>query len=214
MPRKATDRTSHIGRKFGMLTLISIEGSTAVTKCDCGKTHRSSIFNLLKGSTKSCGCNRQAAIEAKKVRDLTGQRFGRLVAVRRTTHKTTNGFFWQCECDCGGYAIVALGNLTTNTRSCGCLARETIGALNRTHGQSRSRPYKAHIQRNRDAAKLQRTPAWADMEAIRIFYANCPAGKVVDHIVPLQGKRVSGLHVANNLQYLTQSENSSKKNKF
>ena len=66
----------------------------------------------------------------------------------------------------------------------------------------------------RRAAKLQRTPAWADLEAIKQFYINCPKGYAVDHIVPLQGVNVSGLHVLNNLQYLTKSENCSKGNKY
>lgn len=35
----------------------------------------------------------------------------------------------------------------------------------------------------------------------------------VDHVVPMQGESVSGLHVASNLQILTKSENSSKRNK-
>ena len=70
------------------------------------------------------------------------------------------------------------------------------------------------INAKRRAAKLQRTPAWADLEAIRQFYAGCPKGYEVDHIVPLQGVNVSGLHVLNNLQYLTKSENSSTGNGY
>ena len=64
------------------------------------------------------------------------------------------------------------------------------------------------------SAKLQRTPKWADLDKIKEVYLNCPKGLEVDHIIPLQGKEVSGLHVACNLQYLTRSENSSKSNKF
>jgi hypothetical protein len=66
----------------------------------------------------------------------------------------------------------------------------------------------------RRADKLNRTPKWADLEAIKQFYLNCPKGKVVDHIVPLRGKIISGLHVLSNLQYLTHSENSKKHNKY
>ena len=58
------------------------------------------------------------------------------------------------------------------------------------------------------------TPKWADLDAIKQFYMNCPDSMTVDHIIPLRGKNVSGLHVANNLQYLTASENSRKYNKY
>lgn len=63
-------------------------------------------------------------------------------------------------------------------------------------------------------ARLGRTPAWADKEAIKRFYAACPEGLVVDHIVPLQGKNVSGLHVHYNLQYLTPLQNFRKNNHY
>lgn len=62
--------------------------------------------------------------------------------------------------------------------------------------------------------RLQRTPKWADEDRIRQFYENCPEGFEVDHIIPLQGKLVSGLHVANNLQFLEANTNSSKGRKF
>lgn len=74
--------------------------------------------------------------------------------------------------------------------------------------------YWANMTAKHKAARLHRTPAWADLEAIRAFYSLCPENYEVDHIVPLNGKLVSGLHVANNLQYLTRSDNASKGNKF
>lgn len=64
------------------------------------------------------------------------------------------------------------------------------------------------------ASKIQRTPLWSETEAIKQFYLNCPKGMVVDHIIPLQGTEVSGLHVLENLQYLTPKENASKGNKL
>lgn len=64
------------------------------------------------------------------------------------------------------------------------------------------------------ATKLQQTPKWADLKAIEEFYKNCPEGYHVDHIIPLQGKNVRGLHVLDNLQYLPAIENFRKNNHF
>ena len=65
-----------------------------------------------------------------------------------------------------------------------------------------------------NAMKLHRIPKWADMDAIAYFYDNCPEGFEVDHIIPLQGKNISGLHVAENLQWLTILENRIKGNSW
>lgn len=65
-------------------------------------------------------------------------------------------------------------------------------------------------QANRRARKQNATPIWADTKAISEIYKNCPKGMEVDHIIPLGGKYVCGLHVENNLQYLSPDNNRSK----
>ena len=64
------------------------------------------------------------------------------------------------------------------------------------------------------AKRLKRVPAWSETKEIKEFYNNCPQGYEVDHIIPLQGKKVSGLHVIGNLQYLTIEENRLKSNRY
>lgn len=75
--------------------------------------------------------------------------------------------------------------------------------------------WKRSATAKRRAILLQAIPAWADLVKIKQYYIEAKQqGLVVDHIIPLQGKLVCGLHVENNLQLLTASENSQKHNKF
>lgn len=66
------------------------------------------------------------------------------------------------------------------------------------------------------ASKKQRTPSWANLSAIKEIYkyAKSIDGHVVDHIVPLNGKEVCGLHVEYNLRVISATENSKKSNKL
>lgn len=64
------------------------------------------------------------------------------------------------------------------------------------------------------ADRLKRYPEWANKESIKDFYKNRPKGCHVDHVIPLKGEKVSGLHVLENLQYLTAEENLKKSNKY
>lgn len=59
-----------------------------------------------------------------------------------------------------------------------------------------------------------RVPPWSQTELISEYYEKCPEGFQVDHLLPLKGELVSGLHVIENLQYLTKEDNLKKGNKF
>jgi hypothetical protein len=79
-------------------------------------------------------------------------------------------------------------------------------------------PDKNCAKSNRRRARKAHPP-WADQQAIAAVYAACPPGMVIDHIIPLTGRTVegysvSGLHIAENLQYLTPEKNLSKHNRM
>jgi hypothetical protein len=75
-------------------------------------------------------------------------------------------------------------------------------------------PEQTRVQRIKQETKRNlRIVAWTDWDKIKEFYINMPVGMTEDHIIPLQGKKVSGFHLSWNLQYLTPNQNSSKGNK-
>lgn len=94
----------------------------------------------------------------------------------------------------------------------------------KTHPEKMKESLKKYRQKNRGLVnalnakryigKIKRTPKWAELDAIKEIYIACPPDCHVDHIIPLQGELVSGLHVLGNLQYLPIKENLSKGNKF
>lgn len=59
-----------------------------------------------------------------------------------------------------------------------------------------------------------RIVAWTDWDEILEIYKKQPEGTDVDHYIPLQGKKVAGLHVSWNLQYLPKHDNRVKHNKI
>jgi len=86
--------------------------------------------------------------------------------------------------------------------------REKIQAYHKAN-RKKSRAQTA----KRRAAKLQATPAWADLKKIEEIYLNCPPGHHIDHIFPLISPIMCGLHVESNLQILPAKENISKGNR-
>lgn len=65
--------------------------------------------------------------------DLTGQRFGRLVAKYRCDYKTDNDIMWHCKCDCGNEKDIQSKSLRYHkTKSCGCLKSESTKEFNKS----------------------------------------------------------------------------------
>ena len=121
------------GQRFGRLVAIrpteKREQGRVVWEClcDCGKTYFGCSSHLTQGKVKSCGClkvehgTKRGKSNAK---DLTGQRFGRLVAVRPADKREVTSIVWECLCDCGNYHFATSGNLLSGgVKSCGCLMR-------------------------------------------------------------------------------------------
>ena len=75
--------------------------------------------------------------------DLTGKRFGRLVALEKVgNHKTSKCAMWRCKCDCGKEKITNSQYLREGkTLSCGCLYAERTFENVRTHGMHKTSTY-------------------------------------------------------------------------
>jgi hypothetical protein len=217
--RLASLAKDHTGRKFGRLTaLYSIperqgEKIMWACRCDCGQITTAIASHLTGGRIRSCGCLQREWASEHTFKDRKGQVFGRLTVLEDTGKRKNRAVIWRCRCECGNI-VEKLSTTLKNIASCGCYRKEVAAKLKYIDGRAKSRRHLRFLNRKRYCKQKSRTPEWSNLLAIKEIYDNCPDGYDVDHIVPLQGELVSGLHVPNNLQYLTRSENSRKRNKF
>lgn len=120
-----------VGQKIGRWTVQYLleertkkRGKIYHCKCECGNEKDVPAETLRRGESQSCGClNRELAAErCRKTRiDLTGQRFGKLVALFPIYSKNGGHTLWHCKCDCGNECDIDMGNLRQGfSQSCGC----------------------------------------------------------------------------------------------
>jgi len=114
-----------IGKRFGNLTVLETTDKrkhrSILWKCksDSGEIVEKTRTELYR--VMSAFDNTSDKRKGRKFKDITGQRFGKLVAkefIKRENLMT----FWKCKCDCGNDYIVNYANLISGaTRSCGCI---------------------------------------------------------------------------------------------
>ena len=117
------------GQKFGRLTAIRpIKDAVRNRRvwewqCECGQTTFKPLTDVKqlvrRGYNPHCGC-----LQKNRITDITGQKFGKLTAIRPLEERRNRQVVWECQCECGKITHVTGGNLRTGcTKSCGCMAK-------------------------------------------------------------------------------------------
>ena len=144
------------GQRFGRLTVVcrgkdkpTATGSNQVTwlcKCDCGNSIEVRANSLRRGLTNSCGCLKDYRSDGFH-KDLSGQKFGKLTAIRYIPIKDRENKRrnWLCLCECGNYTQVSGDKLISgHTKSCGCAVVEHISNVNRKYEYVSKRLYSVY----------------------------------------------------------------------
>lgn len=132
MPNKIRDLT---GQRFGRLIVLELgkktkrpNGTTVIywkCQCDCGNIIEVRSQSLISGNTKSCSCYKIENTKKRTTKDLTGKRFGKVIALYPCGSKKGIGVIWKCQCDCGALCEISSKSLLSgDCRSCGCLYKE------------------------------------------------------------------------------------------
>ena len=123
-----------VGKRFGKLVVVGRTDCAWKCICDCGKETEVATSHLTSGKTKSCGCGRRGH-DPKRLKDIKGQRFGRLVAIEHIGYVRQGQAIWRFQCDCGKiYEAVSAPVVKGTVVSCGCYNRERMAERNMRHG--------------------------------------------------------------------------------
>jgi len=118
-----------LNQRFSKLIVIEQPSKSRHVKarCDCGVERHVDKYDLVKGKIQTCrskGCS-------LLIKDITGQKFGSLTAVRIDTSIDARQNHWIVNCDCGSELSVPVSDLIRgHTKSCGCDKGKLIAAKN------------------------------------------------------------------------------------
>ena len=98
-------------------------------RCECGNLITLRGNSLTSGNTVSCGCYKKETDE-ERVRDLTGQVFGRLTVIKENGRDKNGKVMWLCQCECGKEKTICGESLKNgNTQSCGCSSSKDLTGM-------------------------------------------------------------------------------------
>jgi len=131
--RRKRSREDLAGQRFGRLVAVRYEFDDKrhqpcwTFRCDCGTEKILSVNQVKWSGVQSCGCLRKERAGNLNKKDISGKRYGRLIAIRQTEFRDLPGTtVWECQCDCGNSAFYSLNELNSGkAKSCGCLYRES-----------------------------------------------------------------------------------------
>lgn len=124
-----------VGQRFGRLTVMAElpkQGSSRRWSClcDCGNTKVSTTIVLRRGDCQSCGCLHREYLSdrhSKTDTNISGKRFGKLIALHKTKVNGKKSIMWLCQCDCGHQIPAAASELKKgHVQSCGCLVSDHV----------------------------------------------------------------------------------------
>ena len=161
------------------------------------------------------------------MRNLTGQRFGRLLVIKDSKERVSSQrhIRWLCHCDCGNFAIVSSPNLMRGkTKSCGCFKKEMLKnfpigfkhgdtcpetRLHRIWSNMKARCYNPNHKsyHSYGMKKIRVCPEWKD--SYLVFKTWALTNRYANHLT-IDRIDNEGNYEPSNCQWLTRVENTKK----